>query len=228
MVCGNAQLLFSESGTREIEMKKFWIWGAIGGMTLGVALSSMAEEMIIVDRYEVKVAEVSADTRMAIKEFSTENTDFGKLKKEKQKETAGLMKRAAPPAYQEAVMRRLSEYGAFKEVEAYQEGDSVEADLFLEGEFTILNPGNRAKRYWAMGASGKSRICVAGRIVDADGKEMLNFEDCRTGIGFWTVGGNSAGLMMADIDHSGEYLADFMTAWVKGELPALVSQKKLK
>jgi len=178
-----------------------------------------ASDEYVLDRYEVKSAAVSPGAPFLIGSFSTENTDFGPLKKEVQKETAAMMKRAAPSAFGESLRSRLDESDAFGEIVEYDGGEVPEGSLMIEGEFTVLNPGNRAKRYWAMGAAGKSRICFAGRVLDSDGAEAVTFEDCRTGAGLWTVGGNSAGLMMADIDHAAEALTTVLVAWVRGMLP---------
>jgi len=194
-------------------------WVLIGVLSLALGGLCQASEGYVLDRYEVKSAAVSSDSPILIRNFSTENTDFGKLKKDVQKETAAMMKRAAPSALAESLKSRLAESGVFGEVGDYDDGELAEGTLLLEGEFTVLNPGNRAKRYWAMGAAGKSRICFVGRVLDADGAEVITFEDCRTGAGLWTVGGNSAGLMMADLDHAAEALTTVLAAWARGELP---------
>lgn len=202
-----------------------WRRVVIGALIFAFAGLCQAAEEYVLDRYEVKSAAASSNSPVLIKDFSTENTDFGKLKKEKQKETASMMNRAAPSAFTESLKTRLDESGAFGKIGEYSDDAVAEGSLVIEGEFTVLNPGNRAKRYWAMGAAGKSKICFAGRVLDAGGAEMVTFEDCRTGIGFWTVGGNSAGLMMADLDHAAEALAQVLAAWARGELPVGVGGK---
>jgi len=206
--------------------KHSWRWIVTGALLFAFAGLCQAAEEYVLDRYEVKSAAASSNAPILIKDFSTENTDFGKLKKEKQQETASMMKRAAPSAFTESLKTRLDESGAFGNVGEYGDDPAAEGSLLLEGEFTVLDPGNRAKRYWAMGAAGKSRICFVGRVRDAGGAEMVTFEDCRTGIGLWTVGGNSAGLMMADLDHAAEALTNVLAAWARGELPVGVAGGK--
>lgn len=194
-------------------------WILTGVLSLAFAGLCQAAQGYVLDRYEVKSAAVSPGSPILIGDFSTENTDFGKLKKAKQKETAAMMRRAAPSAFGESLKNRLAESGAFGEIGDYDGGEVPPGSLLLEGEFTVLNPGNRAKRYWAMGAAGKSRTCFLGRVLDADGEEVVTFEDCRTGAGLWTMGGSSSGLMMADLDHAAEALTTVLAAWARGTLP---------
>jgi len=207
-------------GAGGIGMKKYyWRWVVIGVVSLAYGGLCQASEGYVLDSYEVKSAAESSRSPILISDFSVENTNFGKLKKEKQKETAAMMKRAAPSAFTESLRSRLDESGVFGEIGDYDEGEVAEGSLLLEGEFTILNPGNRASRYWSSGAAGKSQICFVGRVLNADGAEVVTFKDCRKGVGFWTMGGNSSGLMMEDLDHAAEALTNVLTAWVRGELP---------
>ena len=204
--------------------RQSWSWLIVGA--LGLAVSSLcanAEEEYVLDHFEVLSVAVSPGSSFLIGKFSTENTDFGKLKKEKQRETAAMMKRAAPSAFTESLRTRLEEAGLFEEVEVHDGGVLPETAFLLEGKFTVLNPGNRSKRYWAMGAAGKSKICIVGRVLDAEGAELIAFDDCRTGIGLWTYGGNAAGLMMADVDHTAEALVQNLAKWIGGELPVTVA-----
>jgi hypothetical protein len=116
------------------------------------------------------------------------------------------------------LISRLTESGVFGEIGEFGDGELPEGSFLIQGEFTVLNPGNRAARYWASGMAGKAKICFVGRVLAADGVEAVTFQDCRKGSGFWTFGGNSAGLMMADIDHAAEALTAVLTAWGRGEL----------
>jgi hypothetical protein len=196
-----------------------WRWIVIGFLSLALVSLCPASEGYVLDHYVVKIAAESKESSILISKFSVEKTNFGKLKKEKQKETAAMMRRAAPSAFMESLKTRLDESGVFGEIGEYDDGEVAEGTVLLEGEFTILNPGNRASRYWSSGAAGKSQICLVGRVLNADGVEMVTFEDCRKGVGFWSVGGSSSGLMMEDLDHSAEALTKVLTAWVRGELP---------
>ena len=74
-----------------------WRW--VGICVLGFAVAALCHaEGYVLDRYVVKTTEVAEGSTLLIGDFSTENADFGKVKKEAQKETAAMMKRAAPSA----------------------------------------------------------------------------------------------------------------------------------
>lgn len=195
-------------------------------ISLGAVAAAPVQAIEIkVDRYEVKSSTVPAGATVLFKDFSVENTDFGKMKKDSQKEAVDVMKNTAPMAFREAFMRRLSESAPFEAVEIH-EGDDVPAgSLLVEGEFTALNPGSRTKRYLVGMGSGRSKICIAGHVVDADGEELLKFEDCRSGNLGW-FGGRSEGMMSQDVYLSAQNLADFLTAWAKQELPTLATKKR--
>lgn len=69
-------------------------WLLVG--LLGFATGSLcqASEGYVLDDYEVKSAAEATGLPIVIKDFTVDSTDFGKLKKDKQKETAAMMKRA--------------------------------------------------------------------------------------------------------------------------------------
>ena len=92
--------------------------------------------------------------------------------------------------------------------------------MLLEGEFTVLNPGNRNKRYWVGMGAGKSKVCVAGRVVTAGGEVLGRFSDCRSGSGMMAfTGGRSEGMMSNDVFRCAVNIADFLGAWATGRLP---------
>ena len=88
--------------------------------------------------------------------------------------------------------------------------------LLVKGEFTVLNPGSRAKRYWAGFGAGKSKVCATGEIVDGSGKTLMEFDHCRHEAFGW-FGGNSEQQMETDSRASGSHLADFMAKWADGK-----------
>ena len=133
----------------------------------------------------------------------------------------------APMSFREAFVRRLSENAPFAAVEVHEGGDVPAGSLLVEGEFTALNPGSRGKRFAVGMGAGRSKICIAGHVVDADGEELIKFEDCRSGNLGW-FGGRSEGMMSQDVYLSAQNLANFLTAWVKQELPTLVTKKRPK
>jgi len=165
------------------------------------------------------VAAAPAGPSLIVKVFSTENTDFGTGEdesKEKKHAVAEQMKSTAPPAMSQSLVTQLQESKAFASVAAFEEGKVPEGALVLEGEFTMLNPGSRGKRYWVGFGAGKSKICVKGRVVDAAGKELVTFNHCRVGVMGW-FGGRAEGMMFTDVAATAEKVSAFLTGWSKGE-----------
>jgi hypothetical protein len=196
-------------------------------MVVGAMLVAPAgAEEIKIDRYEVTDTSVSTGRAIVFRDFSVENTDFGKMKKQTQREAAETMRNTAPLAFREAFKRQLAESGAFSDVEVLEEGADVpEGALVVEGEFTELNPGSRAKRYMVGMGAGRSKICIAGRVLESTGETLVKFEDCRSGAMGW-FGGRSEGMMSQDVYLSAQNLANFVTAWVNHTLPRMATDKR--
>ena len=88
--------------------------------------------------------------------------------------------------------------------------------LVVEGKFLTLDPGSRAKRYFAGFGAGKSSVKVAGTVKDASGRALATFEQRRIGT-MGMGGGDSLGKLMADSRSIGEDIAKFMSKWTRGE-----------
>lgn len=192
----------------------------VAGLLLMSAAAAWSADEIKLDRYEIS-GELRPGSVILVKQFGTDKADFGKLKKERQKETASNMKTVAPLQLQQVMVQHLAEASFFAEVTAWEEGEAAENALVLEGEFTVINPGNRNKRYWVGMGAGRSRICVEGRLVDSDGARLGTFGDCRSGTGMvGFVGGRAEGMMSNDLYACGINVADFLLAWGRDRLPA--------
>ena len=79
-----------------------------------------------------------------------------------------------------------------------------------------LDPGSRAKRYFAGFGAGKSSVKVAGVVTDAQGKTLATFEQRRIG-SMGMGGGDSLGKLMADSRNIGEDIATFLARWARGD-----------
>ena len=119
----------------------------------------------------------------------------------------------------EGFVARLKERAVFPSVAVLEEGAELPAGaLLVEGDFTKLNPGSRGKRYWVGMGAGKSKICIAGRVVSAAGDVLATFEHCRSGTMGW-FGGRAEGMMATDVHQTAFHLADFMAAWATASPP---------
>lgn len=83
--------------------------------------------------------------------------------------------------------------------------------LILEGEFTELNAGNRAIRFWIGFGAGKTYLKVKGRLVDAEtGRELAAFVDRETGYKGSMTFENFEGLFPSQAVSIGENIAEFI------------------
>ncbi len=197
-----------------------WRVGVLAGLLL-LPLGSWARaDQVKLDSYRV-LSDLPTESTLLVKAFSTDHTEFGKLKKERQRETAENMKSVAPLSLQQSIVQRLTTEGPFSQVAAFAEGELAASAVLVEGEFTLLDPGNRNKRYWVGLGAGKSKVCIEGRVVRGDGELLATFADCRSGSGMMAfTGGRSEGMMSNDVFKCAVNIADFLSAWATGQLPA--------
>ena len=194
-------------------------------LALSASVTAIAAE-IKLDSYRVNQSQASADAKVLVRAFDSTEADLGKQKKERQKETAKNMQTMAPIAFRAALVQRLSEAGGFAEVLALDEGEIPANSLVVEGRFTVLNPGNRAKRYWGGFGAGKAKVCIEGRVLNPEGEELATFADCRSGTGMLSfAGGKAEGMMSNDVYKAAFNSAEFLSLWAKDQLPATSKTK---
>jgi len=157
---------------------------------------------------------------VAIMAFDAAAADLGtggKEGKQTRQEEAKTMQGEGPRVLSERFVTELKTGGPFKDVVALKAGETPPAGaLVMTGRFLTLDPGSRAKRYFAGFGAGKSSVKVAGEIKDASGKTLATFEQKRYGA-MGMGGGDSLGKLMADARNIGEDLAKFMKKWALGE-----------
>jgi hypothetical protein len=196
-----------------------WKVGAIAGLLFLVVGTWAHAEEVKLDSYRV-VGDLEQGSSILVKVFGTDQADFGRLNKKRQQETADNMKSVAPLSLQQSIVQRLTSEGPFSEVAAHPEGEAAADSILVEGEFTVLNPGNRNKRYWVGMGAGKSKVCVEGRVVTGSGELLGTFADCRSGSGMMAfTGGRSEGMMSNDVFKCAVNIAEFMATWAAGQLP---------
>ena len=197
-----------------------------GLLLLPAAAGAQAPARVIedgaLDRVELFVTnlEAPAATVVAIAPFDTSATDLGtggKDGKQTRQEEARTMQGEGPRVLTERFAATLKASGPFKDVVVLA-ADTVPPPgaLVLSGRFVTLDPGSRAKRYFAGFGAGKSSVKVAGEVKDANGKTLARFEQRRIG-SMGIGGGDSLGKLMADARNIGEDLAKFMARWGRGD-----------
>lgn len=176
----------------------------------------------VLDRIELFAASVEspADIDVVIRPFDARAADLGtgaKNGKEARQEEAQTMQNEGPRILAARFVAALEKSGPFKSVRVLKDGEPTpDGALIVEGKFVQLDPGSRAKRYFAGFGAGKSSVKVAGVVKDASGRTLVAFEQRRVGaMGFG--GGDSLGKLMSDSRDIGEDIAKFMAKWARGD-----------
>jgi hypothetical protein len=200
---------------------------ALAAVVIGAGLSAGAQSPVrtiedgALDKIELFVAslEKPADLTVVIKPFDASGANLGtggKDGKEARQQEAKTMQNEGPRVLAERLAATLTGSKSFKQVQVATAADAVPAGgLVIEGKFVTLDPGSRAKRYFAGFGAGKSSVEVAGAVKDADGKTLATFEQRRVGA-MGMGGGDSLGKLMSDSRDIGEDIGKFLIKWASG------------
>lgn len=168
----------------------------------------------------VPALEAPAGLTVVIKPFDASAADLGtgnKDGKEARQEEARTMQNEGPRVLAERFVASLEKAGPFKAVRVLTAEETVPAEgLLVEGKFLTIDPGSRAKRYFAGFGAGKSSVKVAGTVKDAAGRTIATFEQRRIGT-MGMGGGDSLGKLMSDSRSIGEDIGKFLGKWARGE-----------
>jgi hypothetical protein len=212
----------SERGT-EVQMR---VWLSTG-VWLVVAASIAAQAPVktieegVLDKIELHAAALDKPGELVVvmKPFDASAAELGtggKDGKETRQQEAQTMQSEGPKVLAEKFVATL-QGGPFKAAQALKPDEAVPAGaIVVEGKFLRLDPGSRAKRYFAGFGAGKSSVEVAGVVKDATGKTLATFEQRRIGA-MGMGGGDSLGKLMADSRNIGEDIAKFLAKWGRGE-----------
>jgi hypothetical protein len=152
--------------------------------------------------------------------FDASAADLGtgaKGGKEARQQEAQTMQNEGPRVLGERFVATLEKLGPFKSVRVLKADDpKPENAIIVEGKFVTLDPGSRAKRYFAGFGAGKSSVKVAGAVKDSTGQTLATFEQRRIGA-MGMGGGDSLGKLMSDSRSIGEDIAKFLAKWARGE-----------
>jgi hypothetical protein len=173
------------------------------------------------DKIELFVAalEKPAELTVAIRPFDASGANLGtggKDGKESRQQEAQTMQNEGPRVLAETFSSTLQS-GPFKVVQVIKGDEAVPAGaLVIEGKFLTLDPGSRAKRYFAGFGAGKSSVEVSGVVKDSGGRTLAAFRQRRVGA-MGMGGGDSLGKLMSDSKSIGEDIAKFLAKWARGE-----------
>jgi len=179
----------------------------------------------LLDSIELYVATLPApaERTVIVKPFTSEKAELGTGSKEgddnKAQGQAQRLQTEGPQKLAEALVATLKEEGSFKAA-SVAGGDPASADagatLIIEGEFTELDPGSRAKRYFVGFGAGKAAVAVSGTVKDEKGTLLATFKQRRVAT-MGAAGGDSVKKMTDDCKSIGEDIAKFLSAWAKGK-----------
>jgi len=160
------------------------------------------------------------DLTVVVRPFDASTADLGtggKDGKTARQEEARTMQEEGPRVLGDRLVAALQQESVFKEVRLVKTADPAPADaLSVEGKFVALDPGSRAKRYFAGFGAGKSSVKVTGTIKDATGRTLATFSQRRVGT-MGMGGGDSLGKLMSDSRRIGEDIASFLAKWARGD-----------
>ena len=141
----------------------------------------------------------------------------GKDGKDARQQEAQTMQNEGPRVLGERFVATLQELGPYKVVRTLKPGEAKPDDaLIVEGKFLTLDPGSRAKRYFAGFGAGKSSVKVSGSVKDAAGRTLATFEQRRIGT-MGMGGGDSLGKLLSDSRSIGDDIGKFLARWARGE-----------
>jgi hypothetical protein len=175
----------------------------------------------VLDQIVLYVAALPADvsTIVAMRLFSGLDADLGTGGdggKQDRKDEATTMKTEGPRLLGERFVASLKEAGPYTNVSMLDTAAPVPAGgLLVEGRFTKIDPGSRAKRYFVGFGAGKSSVAVDGTLK-LNGVTLATFSQKRIGV-MGVGGGDSLGKLLSDSKDIGSDIAKFISAWAKGK-----------
>lgn len=159
-----------------------------------------------------------AGAAIVVERFDAANADLGTGAdggKEKVADIARQMQDQGPGLLAAAMVAELKSLG-FADVRLGDGSAASPGSVVIRGEFTLLNPGSRAKRYWAGFGAGKGSVEVEGSVTLAGGETLASFRQKRLTV-MGVAGGNYEKKMTSDCQSIGEDIAKFLHAWSTGK-----------
>jgi hypothetical protein len=203
-------------------MGKLWVCLICLGLGQAVGTPVKTIEDGVLDKMVLFVETLDNPTAVAVvmRPFDASMADLGtgnKGGKETRQEEARTMQNEGPRVLAERFATALQNSGPFKSARVLKADEGVpDGAIVVEGKFVTLDPGSRAKRYFAGFGAGKSSVKVVGSVMDSTGRTLATFEQRRIGA-MGVGGGDSLGKLMSDSRSIGEDIAKFLGRWARGD-----------
>jgi len=185
----------------------------------GVAAAPLTVDEGILDHLVVHTTELPKDSGLLISLFSAEKADLGtgdttEDKYQKRKDAAESIQKKGPVILASQIVTELTGKATFSYVK--EAGGEIPSDaLVVEGRFTVIQPGSRAKRWLVGFGKGKSGVQVEGTVKNAKGELLAEFTHMRnSGIGL--AGGDYEKFLTDDTRDVGIDIAEFLRRWASG------------
>jgi hypothetical protein len=171
----------------------------------------------VLDEIELTADSIPKYVTILVRRFPADKADIGTAKdadNERRTDAVKMLQSDGPRILAETLVTELGKSGTFAGVKESDEAPG-ENTLVVEGEFEMINPGSRAKRYWAGFGAGKSGIRVAGSVKDAQGQVLATFRHQRHS-GFGIGGGDYVKFLTDDTRDVAKDLSQFLQRWATG------------
>lgn len=169
------------------------------------------------DEIDLTTAAAPGRAPVVLRRFAADKADLGSAKEgdnQQRKDAVRFIQTEGPRMLAEALVADLRKGGVIPSV-SESDQPAPEGALVLEGEFEKIDPGSKAKRYWAGFGAGKSGITVTGRVLDSKGTVLATFRHTKnSGVGL--AGGDYVKFLSDDTRDVGHDLAQFLTVWQSG------------
>ncbi len=205
-------------------MKKMWNLARLSVLVLPllVATSVLAADPSVIEDGVLDWIELHgalpAGAAIVIEPFDTADADLGtgaEGGKQKRVDIALQMQEQAPDLLAASLVDALKEAG-FMDVRSSDGTAAAPGSVVVRGAFTMLDPGSKAKRYWAGFGAGKGSIEVEGRVESAEGEILARFRQKRLTV-MGIAGGDYEKKMSSDCRSIGEDIARFLGKWSAGK-----------
>lgn len=171
----------------------------------------------VLDEIDLATTTAPAKGPLILRRFDASKADPGTAKEgdnQKRTDAVSFIKSEGPRMIAETLLADLPAGAPFPSVSESKEPAPPGA-LVLEGTIDRIDPGSRAKRYWAGFGAGKSGITVSGRLLDAQGTVLATFRHTRnSGIGIG--GGDYVKFLSDDTRDAAHDIAQFLKRWLAG------------
>ncbi len=169
----------------------------------------------IMDQIRVYVAAPPGlSTPVRLRPFAADAAALGKDQDDLPDETK-LVQRDVPTILRDHIVTGLKK-ASFTDVDRVEAGAEVPAGaVVVEGQFTEVDPGSRAKRFWVGFGAGKSATSAKGTVM-MGGTLLADFQQRRIGV-MGVAGGDSLSNLREQAGTIGDDVAAFLVAWVNGK-----------